>query len=91
MTYITDAKDWVDTDVMMYLIGCSLGIFPPPTPAGAWQRSVKAILWSSNEIEETLTLVIKRLYHNGVLLFDDEQERYRWNPAFTLPDSGRIP
>jgi hypothetical protein len=76
------ARDWVDTDITMYLVGCGLGFFSPPDEEYEGFRAVKSILWSNNEVADTLTIVIKRLHRNGVLLFDEEGEKYKWNPAF---------
>ncbi len=85
MTYLKiGLENWVDTDIAMYYIGCCLGIFPPPDKENKGFRKVKAILWSSNEIGDSLELILKRLYRNNVLLFDEEEEKYKWNKNFSL-------
>jgi hypothetical protein len=76
--------EWTDPDVAMYYVGCCLGLFPPPDAEKAGFLAVKGILWSSNEIEETLELVMKRLFRNGALLLDEEKGRYRWNESYSI-------
>ena len=77
-------KEWADADVAMYYIGCCLSLFPPPATDMAGFRAVKGVLWSSNEVADTLELVSKRLVRNGALLFDEGEQRYRWNESYTM-------
>jgi hypothetical protein len=80
------ATEWIDPDVAMYLIGCSLGIFSPPDDEWSGYRAVKKVLWSSNDIQETLTLIVKRLHRNNVLLLDEATQKYKWNENFNLEE-----
>jgi hypothetical protein len=79
--YLTD---WTEPDFAMYFIGCCLGLFPPPDEQNVGFRAVKGILWSDNEVEQTLELIIKRLVRNGALTFDDEQQLYRWIKLYSI-------
>ncbi|MDH5180588.1 MAG: hypothetical protein OEZ39_12050 [Gammaproteobacteria bacterium] len=85
MNYLKErAQEWIEPDMAMYFVGCNLGIFPPPDSELSGYRAVKKILWSSNDIEETLELVIKRLYRNNILLFNEDTQKYKWNDNFSL-------
>jgi hypothetical protein len=75
-------KEWQDFDVATYYVGCCLGVFPPPDQNGF--HSVTHHLWATSEIGDTLSFLMQRLVTNGVLLYEEEGLRYRWNEEFAI-------
>ncbi|MEU0425933.1 hypothetical protein ABZ235_20380 [Streptomyces canus] len=73
-----DLKDilanWRDHDDAAFRLGIFLGVFPPD------QRfnSVKRMFWVDGY---PLGDILDRMAQAGVLLKDEEDARYKWNPA----------
>src|SRR5690606_13598281 len=90
MNYLKEGtKDWVDVDLAIYYNVCSLGILPPPDAQMNGFCAVRAALWADNDIAESLKIILKRLYRNEVLLFDEAEEKFKWNEDFSLAEALR--
>ncbi|PQO26251.1 hypothetical protein [Blastopirellula marina] len=73
--------EWTDTDCAMYYLTLALGLVESPTP---WDGK-KWLFWSNNPVGNLLYEQLRQLAEIGVLQYDDEEERFRWNPEFELP------
>ena len=72
-------KDWVDFDVALFSVGHALGVFKD-----RYENipNIKAILWSSNPINDCLSSIITNLVQLGYLERDDSGTRFRINQNF---------
>lgn len=76
--------EWTDFDSAAYELGVLLGLWPEwvdlkgPCPWGG----TKHIFWTANPLGEALHDALKCLVKAGVLEFNEEETRFRWNAAF---------
>lgn len=70
--------NWVDYDVAACHLAVSLGIVPSAT--GFCGK--KWVFWSANPIGDRLHQMLLDLVELGVLENDEEECKFRWNPAF---------
>jgi len=76
--------DWQDFDVAAYALGRILGLFPSfDTPEKSWLE-YKHIFWTDNHTGRTLHYLLLNLVKNGVLLHNEEEQRFKWNPDFKI-------
>lgn len=71
-------EDWVDWDIAEHNLAVVLGIIDPETP----MLDVKHIFWTSNPWGEVLHTILTELVYLGVLEYDVDEVRYRWNTGF---------
>ncbi|WP_051950628.1 hypothetical protein [Actinacidiphila yeochonensis] len=78
-TALRDAlADWTDHDIAGYRLGRHLGVFPRERTFG----SVKRLFWIADyPVGEALVEMLDLMAAAGVLLKDEEELRYRWNPV----------
>ncbi len=74
--------DWVDADVATYYLACCLGLMRPEDGTLDGFRDAKWVFWSGNEVGDTLWQFMEALQKLGVLEFDEENIKWRWNPSF---------
>ncbi|MFJ9727750.1 hypothetical protein ACIRP3_33845 [Streptomyces sp. NPDC101209] len=69
--------DWQDYDVAAFRLGVFLGVFPPDQKFSG----VKRMFWMDGyPLGDMLVDFLDRMAQTGVLLKDEEDERYKWNP-----------
>ncbi|WP_458245910.1 hypothetical protein [Streptomyces sp. MAI_2237] len=69
--------DWQDYDVAAFRLGVFLGVFPPDQQFSG----VKRMFWTDGyPLGDMLVDFLDRMAQAGVLLKDEEDDRYRWNP-----------
>src|SRR5262245_20847240 len=78
---------WEDFDVATYKLACALGIFPPDQGGYDGLRTHKWFFWSANPLGETLGRFLDELAKHGVLEYDENEMKFRWNENFSLPPS----
>jgi hypothetical protein len=70
--------DWRDYDDAAFRLGIFLGVFPPDQKFN-W---VKSMFWQDGyPLGDMLVDILDRMAQAGVLLKDEEDVRYKWNPA----------
>ena len=76
-------REWHDFDGAAYELGVVLGLFPKEfgVDGGLW-HGTKGIFWSNNPLGNALQASLQGLAKAGVLEYDEEGPRYRWNPAY---------
>lgn len=71
-------SDWQEADVAMFHLATVLGIVEKTNiPFGG----KKHLFWSNNPVGNLLFDQLKQLVEVGILEFDDEDQRFRWNSA----------
>lgn len=78
-TLRANLADWTDFDFAAYHGATALGV--APKSEHAWGGK-KWMFWSDNPMGRGLYEVLEMLTKCGVLEYDEEEVRYRWNPAF---------
>ncbi|MFE7853690.1 hypothetical protein [Streptomyces sp. NPDC057403] len=69
--------DWRDYDDAAFRLGIFLGVFPRDQKFNA----VKSMFWMDGyPLGDMLVDFLDRMAQTGVLLKDEEDERYKWNP-----------
>ncbi|WP_406214087.1 hypothetical protein [Streptomyces canus] len=70
--------DWRDYDDAAFRLGIFLGVFPPDQRFNL----VKKMFWVDGyPLGDMLVDILDRMAQAGVLLKDEEDVRYKWNPA----------
>jgi hypothetical protein len=70
--------DWRDYDDVAYRLGIFLGVFSPDQKFS----SVKRMFWVDGyPLGDMLVDILDRMAEAGVLLKDEDDARYKWNPA----------
>jgi hypothetical protein len=70
--------DWLDDDVAAFRLGVFLGVFPRDQKFS----SVKRMFWIDGySLGDMLLEILDRMARAGVLLKDEDDARYKWNPA----------
>ena len=70
--------DWRDHDDAAFLLGVFLGVFPRDQKFS----SVKRMFWIDGySLGDMLLEILDRMARAGVLLKDEDDARYKWNPA----------
>ncbi|KQW13295.1 hypothetical protein ASD08_32555 [Streptomyces sp. Root369] len=68
--------DWRDYDDAAFRLGMVLGVFPPD------QKFSPVMFWVDGyPLGDMLVDILDRMAQAGVLLKDEEDVRYKWNPA----------
>lgn len=74
--------DWRDYDDAAFRLGILLGVFPADQKFGR----VKAMFWQDGyPVGDMLVGILDRMAEAGVLLKDEDDARYKWNPASVDP------
>ncbi|MFD8304834.1 hypothetical protein ACFV29_21170 [Streptomyces sp. NPDC059690] len=69
--------DWRDYDDAAFRLGIFLGVFPRDQKF----NPVKRMFWQDGyPVGDMLVDILDRMARAGVLLKDEEDVRYRWNP-----------
>jgi len=74
-------SDWQDVDGAMYHLAVALGVLTDSRPWGGR----KDLFWTNNPVGNALFEQLRQLAELGVLEFDEDETRFRRNPAFVLP------
>lgn len=77
---------WTDWDIAAYELGACLGFwrdFGNVSGQDAW-NGVKGAMWSSNPLGEGLHVFLLSLVEEGMLEYDEEDEKFRWNQNYIL-------
>jgi hypothetical protein len=75
-----ELADWTDFDVAGLQLGRCLGVFGPDITA---VHHVKSVFCSNDEpVGGILLRLLDQLVRDGVLDYDDDEQRYRWNSSF---------
>lgn len=82
--------NWIDFDGAAYELGVALGIFEQEWGGGVPGRDdpwhgTKGIFWSANPLGDALDQMLRQMVKAGVLEFDVQGLRYRWNPSYVGP------
>lgn len=75
MSLKEDLKDWQDPDGAMFYVAICLGMLDEDAD---FPRQ-KGTLWIENKISTTLHQVLDSLVELNYLLYDDEEQKYKWN------------
>jgi hypothetical protein len=70
--------EWTDYDVAGFRLGSVVGVFPPDRTFS----SVKSMFWMDGyPLGEMLVDTLDLMVTAGVLLKNDDEQRYKWNPV----------
>jgi hypothetical protein len=75
-------SEWESAEVAAYKLACSLGIVPPEDGSFDGYRDAKALFGAASELGDILCQALDSLTAAGVLEFDPERIKYRWNRGF---------
>lgn len=81
-TFIARIKDWTDYDVAMHLLALQIGIVDEDK--GSFQSEYKWIYWSDNPYGNMLGDMLNKMIEVGVLLYDEEDQKVKYNPDFEI-------
>ena len=73
-------REWRDVDIVQYELACILGIID--REKYNFHVHTKHVFWSRHELGNALFFIIRELSRAGVLEFDEEELRVRWNPRY---------
>jgi hypothetical protein len=73
--------DWTDFDFAAFYLSQHLGLLSPEIEKMA---GAKWVFWSANPIGDALGRILEELTELGVLEYDPEELRFRWNPEFKV-------
>jgi hypothetical protein len=73
--------DWQDFDAVMHDMARALGLLSAMPPG---YLPPKHVYWSANPIGDFLSRVIANLVELGVLEHDEESDRFRWSPNYSV-------
>jgi hypothetical protein len=74
-----ELAEWTDFDLAgLYAARC-LGIFASDITT---IRQVKHVFWSAHPVGESIVRLLNELVKAGVLEYDEEDLRFRWNQAY---------
>ena len=74
-----ELAEWTDFDAAGLYLGRCLGIFASDITN---IRQVKHVFWSAHPIGESIISFLRELVKAGVLEYDEENLRFRWNQEF---------
>lgn len=75
--------DWTDVDLAQYWLACSLGLLEPDETLQVYRDS-KGLFWSNNKHGNSLYAILQQLVQQGVLEYDEDELKMRWNTNFYL-------
>jgi hypothetical protein len=71
--------EWTDFDGAMFCVARSLCIMGPEVSG---VPDAKHVFWSANPVGDTLCQMLQQMVSIGVLEFDEDESRFRWNQKF---------
>jgi hypothetical protein len=74
--------NWQDPDIAAYNIACCLGVIPRENGEFITLTSVKSTFWGANALGDSMYKILYELVACNVLEFNEENEKFRWNPNF---------
>ena len=74
--------DWASPDIAAYKLACALGILPPENGSFEGFRDAKALFGAASPLGDVLGSTLDRLAEAGVLEFEPNRLKYRWNTKF---------
>lgn len=77
-------KDWTDMDYAAHILALQLGIIPI-AGAGQFATKYKGLYWTNNPVSKSLYDSLNAMAVAGILIFDDDMMKYKWNVDFELP------
>jgi hypothetical protein len=77
--------EWEDFDVASYKLACCLGVLPPEDGSFEGFRNVKWMFASANPVGHSMGQILEDLAETGVLQFDRDNVKIRWNPNYDPP------
>lgn len=72
-------KDWLDWDHAEYNLARALGIMDESVN---FCTDAKHIFWTDNPLGNSLHNILEGLSKAGVLEYDRENEKFRWNQSY---------
>jgi hypothetical protein len=74
--------DWTDSDFAGHALMRCLGLLSLDYPQSHVTTSLKHVFWSDNDVGNRLSEMLHMLAELGILDYDEENIRYRWNQDF---------
>jgi hypothetical protein len=74
--------EWTDDDIASYYVAVALGVAPDPGNEWSFWGGKKWMFWATNPLGDGLYHVLKMLAESGVLEWDEDGGKFRWNPNF---------
>lgn len=74
--------DWADFDSAGHALMRCLGLLALDYPEPQTYTTLKHVFWSNNDVGNQLYKTLEMLTQLGILQFDEENLRYRWNSDF---------
>ena len=72
--------EWTDIDWAGFQLAICLGLMPPDD--NLFRTKAKHVFWTNNPVGDALYQMMRELAGVGILEYDEEEMRYRWNPVF---------
>jgi hypothetical protein len=73
--------DWTDFDVAQYYLACCLGLMVHDDSFEFLRVKAKHVFWSQHEIGNMLYNMLSMMAQVGILEFNEEDDKYRWNKS----------
>lgn len=74
-------KEWTDPDITQYYLACCLGLMEYDDDFVNFRKS-KHVFWTKNQVGSLLIATLNVLVDNGLIEFDPNESKYRWNVLF---------
>lgn len=75
--------EWTDFDMAAYHLGVCLGLFSGASTVDEFLK-YKHIFWTNCTLGNMLSDILSTLHLEGILLNDDDDGVYKWNPNFEV-------
>jgi len=80
MTFKERLKDWQDFDLASLNLAVSLGLMKEYDKTSSIPH--KYVFWSNHPVGEMLAKMLVSLEELGILEFDEDSLKYRWDPNY---------
>jgi hypothetical protein len=74
--------EWTDGDAAVYYVAVALGVAPDPGDEWGKWGGKKWVFWCANPLGDSLSYTLSKLVECGVILENEEGDKYKWNPEF---------
>lgn len=78
-------SEWRDFDTAAFHLAVTLGVLDNTARAAT---EAKHVFWSSNALGDGLREILDTLVRLGCLQYDQDSQRFRWNPDFSWERAG---
>jgi hypothetical protein len=74
-------KEWTDPDITQYYLACCLSLMEYDDGFVNFRKS-KHVFWTKDQVGSLLIAMLSVLVDSGLIEFDPNESKYRWNESF---------